>query len=106
MSLCEQQFEYIKCQITSVQIKFLSGADGVDRWTEQSLWDSLLSNVTVVVSTYQILADALTHGFVKIESLALIVFDEGGFSLTPAAMNQQNNICKRIIVLGNRLVQN
>jgi ERCC4-related helicase len=89
-----------------VQIKFLSGADGVDRWTEQRLWDSILSNVRVVVSTYQILADALTHGFVKIESLALIVFDEGGLSLTPAAMNQQNNICKRIIVLGNRLVQN
>jgi ERCC4-related helicase len=60
-----------------VQIKFLSGADGVDRWTEQTLWDSILSNVDVVVSTYQILADALSHGFVKMESLALIVFDEG-----------------------------
>jgi hypothetical protein len=80
VSLCEQQFDYIQCQITSVQIKFLSGADGVDRWTEQSLWDSILSDVGVVVSTYQILADALTHGFVKMESLALIVFDEGTFS--------------------------
>lgn len=72
-----------------MQIKFLSGADGVDRWTEQSLWDSILSNVRVVVSTYQILADALTHGFVKIDSLALIVFDEGGFSELLAAMAQE-----------------
>jgi hypothetical protein len=64
-----------------VQIKFLSGADGVDRWTEQSLWDGVLKNVRVVVSTYQILLDALTHAFVKMETLALIVFDEGTFQV-------------------------
>jgi hypothetical protein len=49
----------------------------VDRWTEQHLWDSVLKNVKVVVSTYQILLDALTHAFVRMEDLALIVFDEG-----------------------------
>jgi len=67
-----------------VQIKFLSGADGVDRWTEQSLWDGVLKNVRVVVSTYQILLDALTHAFVKMETLALIVFDEGTFQVCSA----------------------
>ncbi|TVY60883.1 Dicer-like protein [Lachnellula suecica] len=76
VSLCSQQFEYIKSQIPSVQVKFLSGADGVDRWTEQSLWDAVLKNVKIVVSTYQILLDALTHGFLGMESLGLIVFDE------------------------------
>lgn len=45
--------------------------------TEQSLWDAVLHNVKVVVSTYQILLDALAHAFVRMESLALIVFDEG-----------------------------
>lgn len=45
--------------------------------SEQSLWDAVLLNVKVVVSTYQILLDALNHAFVRIESLALIVFDEG-----------------------------
>lgn len=58
-------------------MKFLSGADDVDRWTEQSLWDAVLANVKIVVSTYQILLDALTHAFVRMESLSLIVFDEG-----------------------------
>lgn len=77
VSLCSQQHEYIASQISAVQAKFLSGADGVDRWTEQSMWDSVLKNVGVVVSTYQILLDALTHAFVKMEQLALIVFDEG-----------------------------
>ncbi|KAE9375393.1 P-loop containing nucleoside triphosphate hydrolase protein [Stipitochalara longipes BDJ] len=76
VSLCSQQYEYIESQISAVQIKFLSGTDGVDRWTEQSLWDSILKNVKIVVSTYQILLDALTHAFVRMETLALIVFDE------------------------------
>lgn len=58
-------------------MKYLSGADGVDRWTDQKLWDLVLANVKVVVSTYQILLDALTHGFIEMERLALIVFDEG-----------------------------
>ncbi|RDL39000.1 uncharacterized protein BP5553_03340 [Venustampulla echinocandica] len=74
--LGEQQFEYIKKHISSVQVKFLSGADGVDRWTEQSLWDAVLENVKIVVSTYQILLDALTHTFIRMESLSLIIFDE------------------------------
>lgn len=33
----------------------------------------------IVVSTYQILLDALTHGFVGMGKLALIVFDEGAY---------------------------
>lgn len=81
VALCSQQHEYIKSQITSVQTKFLSGADGVERWTEQNHWDAVLKNVKVVVATYQILLDALTHGFVRMESLALIVFDEGKIHL-------------------------
>ncbi|KAK2625820.1 hypothetical protein QTJ16_005132 [Diplocarpon rosae] len=79
VALSAQQFGYISSQITSVQSKFLSGADGVDRWTAQSHWDAVLKNIKIVVSTYQILLDALTHGFVLMESLALIVFDEGNF---------------------------
>lgn len=82
MSLCSQQYEYLQSQITTVQIKFLSGNDGVDRWTERSLWDTVLRNVQIVVSTYQILLDALSHGFVQMGSLALIVFDEGQHSVT------------------------
>jgi len=77
VSLCSQQFEYPQSQISAVQIKFLNEADGVDRWTEQSLWNAVLKNVKVVVSTYQILLDALTQAFIRRESLALIVFDDG-----------------------------
>lgn len=32
VSLCSQQYDYIRSQISAVQIKFLSGNDGVDHW--------------------------------------------------------------------------
>lgn len=53
------------------------GSDNVDRWSEQRIWDAVLENVRIVVSTHGVLADALSHGFVRIEELALLVFDEG-----------------------------
>jgi ERCC4-related helicase len=77
VSLGEQQFHSIKSQITSVESIFLSSADNVDRWTAKSLWDAVLEKVKIVVSTYQVLLDALTHGFVEMEVLGMIVFDEG-----------------------------
>ncbi|TVY20766.1 Dicer-like protein 2 [Lachnellula arida] len=76
VSLCFQQYEYIKKHIPSVQVKFLSGADNVDRWTDPQHWDVVLKNVKILVCTYQILLDALTHAFIKMDSLGLIVFDE------------------------------
>ncbi|KHJ32954.1 putative rnase3 domain-containing protein [Erysiphe necator] len=76
VSLCFQQYNYIQSQIRSSEIKILSSSDNVDRWTEQTVWDSVLKNVEIVVSPYQILLDALTHGFVKFDSLALLVLDE------------------------------
>jgi len=36
-----------------------------------------LNNVRIVVSTHQVLLEALTHGFVKLSKLALLIFDEG-----------------------------
>lgn len=55
----------------------LSGNDNVDYWTEQSVWDGVLKNVRIALSTHQVLLDALTHGFVEMNKLALLIFDEG-----------------------------
>jgi len=49
----------------------------MDRWKDQRIWDAVLEDVEVVVSTHAVLADALSHGFVKLTRLALIIFDEG-----------------------------
>lgn len=51
----------------------------MDLWTEQATWDAVLQDIQIVVSTHAVLADALTHGFVRIERLGLLIFDEGMF---------------------------
>lgn len=55
----------------------LTGDDEVDCWRTQRIWDMALRGVKVVFSTHAVLADALTHGFMSLDRIALIVFDEG-----------------------------
>jgi ERCC4-related helicase len=74
--LCEQQYEVFKYNLPGYGIQLLSGKDNIDHWTEQKTWDDVLHNVRIVLSTHQVLLDALTHAFVKISRLALLIFDE------------------------------
>jgi hypothetical protein len=67
----------LQSQIPSVQIKSFTSADNVSRWTEKADWDVVLTNVNIVVSTYTVLRDAPRHALLDMESLALIIFDEG-----------------------------
>ncbi|KAI0601897.1 RNase3 domain-containing protein [Biscogniauxia sp. FL1348] len=76
LALCDQQYEVVKSQIPAVQVKVLSGAYNYETWSEQRIWDDYLRNVRVVVATYQVLLDAVNHGFVRLHRLSLIVFDE------------------------------
>ncbi|KAI4732719.1 P-loop containing nucleoside triphosphate hydrolase protein [Aureobasidium sp. EXF-12298] len=54
----------------------LTSEDGVDRWTDQTVWDGVLKNMKIIVSTYGVLYDALCHGFVAMRKLSLCIFDE------------------------------
>lgn len=58
-------------------MRMLTGDDEVDNWSTQDVWDMALQGVKVVFSTHAVLADALTHGFISLQRLALLVFDEG-----------------------------
>jgi ERCC4-related helicase len=49
----------------------------VDSWGEKTVWDAALAGIRVAVSTPQVLFDALTHGFTKLDKFSLLVFDEG-----------------------------
>jgi ERCC4-related helicase len=75
--LASQQFDVLRAQIPSVQSKFICGDDNVDAWSDQGVWDGVLLNVRIVVATYQILLDAVSHSFIQLASLSLIVIDEG-----------------------------
>jgi hypothetical protein len=72
-------------QMPAVSIRLLLGSDNVERWSDQRIWDAALLNIEVVISTHAVLADALTHSFVKIEELKLIIYDEG--KVLAAALN-------------------
>lgn len=78
--LGNQQFDVIRSSLPPMNIQFLSGSDNVDKWKTQEIWNRILKlqeNVsTIVVSTHQILLDALTHGFVGIDRIGLLIFDE------------------------------
>jgi len=76
VQLCQQQCQTLQRQIRSVEIRSFSSHDKVDVWTLQ-VWEATLRNVRVAVATYGVLQNALSAGFVKMDSIALIVFDEG-----------------------------
>lgn len=62
----------------------------MERWTTQAVWDAILLNIRIVVSTPQVLYDALSNGFVKLTRIALIVFDEGALTPFGKPRNQWN----------------
>ncbi|KAK8107781.1 uncharacterized protein PG998_009794 [Apiospora kogelbergensis] len=70
--LCQQQYDTIRTQIPSAQVKVLTGNDNVDAWSDPSIWNAFLRNVNVVVSTYQVLVDAVYHAFVHLSNLTLL----------------------------------
>jgi len=77
VALCTQQHASINLHLPSLRTRLLTGADNVDRWSEPHIWDAVLANIQVTVSTHAVLADALAHGFVKMAQLSLLIFDEG-----------------------------
>ncbi|CAI7616954.1 unnamed protein product [Penicillium glandicola] len=106
VALSLQQHEVITSQILSVKTKVLTGLDNVDRWTEQGVWDKVLKDVRVVVSTYAVLADALGHGFVRMSRLALLIFDEAHHCTRnhPANKIMQNHYHPTLLRLGPNAV--
>ena len=101
VSLCVQQHEVISAQLPAIQTRKLTGADQVDRWGSQLIWDSALKGVRVVISTHAVLCDALTHGFVRMEQLALIVFDEGERSLKKTGFRHTD---EQLIIVPNAIL--
>ncbi|KAK1754599.1 dicer-like protein 2 [Echria macrotheca] len=74
--LAGQQHDVLRAQIAGIQSRLIRGSDNVEAWSDHATWNEILHNVRVVVSTFQILFDAVSHGFVRLDSLSLIVVDE------------------------------
>jgi RecG-like helicase len=72
-----QQFQVIRRDLPPVSARLITGSDDVELWSTQEKWDSVLRGHRIVVSTHAILSDALSHGFVTMSRLGLLIFDEG-----------------------------
>ncbi|KAK4507050.1 hypothetical protein PRZ48_000784 [Zasmidium cellare] len=94
VALSMQQADLLSAHLPAYRVRTLTGLDGVDKWTDQKLWDATLANVNVVVGTPAVLLDALTHGFVKIDQLGLCVFDEGPLTQNRTIESNLNAITK------------
>lgn len=60
-----------------VPIGLISGALNPDQWKDKELWTDVITTNRIVVSTPQVLLDALRHGYVNLaRDIGLLVFDE------------------------------
>ncbi|KAE8378630.1 ATP-dependent helicase dcl2 [Aspergillus bertholletiae] len=76
VALCFQQYAVVRSHLPAVRACTITGMDKAERWKSQYIWDELLKDKQVVVSTHAVLYEALTHGFVHMSQLGLLIFDE------------------------------
>ncbi|XP_039289133.1 endoribonuclease Dicer [Nilaparvata lugens] len=74
VQLVEQQAQSIKRQ-TTFTVGEYTGQTGCDLWSEQ-IWKRELDNKSVIVMTSQILLNLLSHSYLKLSNIRIIVFDE------------------------------
>ncbi|KAL6882375.1 hypothetical protein HDV57DRAFT_509507 [Trichoderma longibrachiatum] len=75
VSLCTQQRDVLKLQIPAVPMMMLAGNSNIETWGPD-IWTTLLQTARLVISTPQVLLDALDHAYLNLGLLALLVFDE------------------------------
>lgn len=74
--LVEQQHFFLASQLPDYRTRTLLGHDNVDRWESLQIWNAALSDMDIIVSTPQVLLDALRNGFVRLNDISLLVIDE------------------------------
>lgn len=74
--LAEQQHGFLDTQLPAFSFRLITGADKPEHWSSNEVWRAALENQNGVVSTAQILLDALKQNFVDLNSVSLLVFDE------------------------------
>ncbi|GAB7356392.1 hypothetical protein MBLNU459_g7172t1 [Dothideomycetes sp. NU459] len=88
VALCHQHSVSFRINIPAYQVRTLTGEDEVERWSNQTIWDAALKNVRIVISSYAVLLDALSHGFMTMNRLALCIFDEAHHCMKKHPANQ------------------
>ncbi|KAJ7170731.1 hypothetical protein C8R43DRAFT_1094448 [Mycena crocata] len=76
VALCEQQRLVIQTAIP-VSVGLISGSIEPEQWKDAALWRSVLTTHRIMVTTPQVLLDALRHGYISLgKDIGLLIFDE------------------------------
>ncbi|KAH8694547.1 hypothetical protein BGZ61DRAFT_352039 [Ilyonectria robusta] len=74
VALCFQQFAVLNCNLEHPMTKFFGDMTGLMKTKE--FWDKQFDENMVVVCTAQILLDCLSNGFIRMNQVNLLIFDE------------------------------
>ncbi|OAG37503.1 hypothetical protein AYO21_08235 [Fonsecaea monophora] len=87
--LAYQQYRFLSQQLPAFQFRLITGADTPEKWTSKQIWDQVLHNIQVVVSTPAVLFNALNQGFVSsLAAISLLVFDEAHHGIKNSQQNE------------------
>jgi endoribonuclease Dicer len=87
VALAQQQRRVIKKGVP-VTVGLISGADEPDQWKDHELWRRVLGDYRIIVSTPDVLLNALRHGYVHLgRNIGFIVFDEAHHAADRHAYN-------------------
>lgn len=87
VALAQQQRGVIKKGVP-VTVGLISGADEPDQWKDRELWRNVLKDYRIIVSTPDVLLNALRHGYVHLgRNIGFIVFDEAHHAADRHAYN-------------------
>ncbi|CAK5269354.1 unnamed protein product [Mycena citricolor] len=88
VALCEQQYRVIR-ECIPAPVAYVTGSNEPEQWKDAQLWESIISTHRVVVTTPQILLDALYHAFIILgRDISLLVFDEAHHAVSQHPYNQ------------------
>lgn len=88
VALIEQQRDVIASSIP-VSVGLISGAREPDQWKNAALWSKVLAEHRIMISTPQILLDALRHGYIQLgRDISLLVFDEAHHATSKHPYNE------------------
>ncbi|KZV94867.1 P-loop containing nucleoside triphosphate hydrolase protein [Exidia glandulosa HHB12029] len=81
VALCQQQSDVLK-KILPCGVDYISGGKEPDKWTNPALWRQIVTVNQVIVSTHQVLLDALRHAYLNLgRDIGLLIFDEAHHAL-------------------------
>jgi len=87
VALARQQQAAVAAHLP-VSVGLISGANEPDQWRDRELWRRVLNTHRIVVSTHDVLLNALRHGYIHLGAdVGLLVFDEAHHAAGKHAYN-------------------